>query len=240
MSTNTPASIASSNPCIILAGGLGTRLREAVPDRPKCLAPVGNRSFLEIQLALLAAQGVTDFVLSLGHLADQVQAEALRLGDRFSIRCVIEPQPLGTGGAIAFAMTASGLTEALVTNGDTFLGGDLRAMCLPLLMESGERARMAVIEVEDRHRYGGVQIDAGHVRGFAEKGQSGPGPINAGLYRLSAEVFADAAPGESFSFETRILPSLASTGQLRAQALDGAFTDIGVPDDYYRFCAEHG
>jgi D-glycero-alpha-D-manno-heptose 1-phosphate guanylyltransferase len=225
--------------CIILAGGLGTRLKSAVPDRPKCLAPVGDQSFLEIQLGLLAQQGVTAFVLSLGHMAQQVVAEANRLRARFDVRTIIEPSPLGTGGAIAFAMRSLGLDEVLVTNGDTFLDGNLYAMLQPLDLPLQELARMAVIQVPDRRRFGGVQAVGDRVSGFYEKGASGPGWINAGLYRLHASVFDSLQPGSAFSFEAQILPGLAANGKLRCCQMDGAFTDIGVPHEYYRFCSEH-
>jgi D-glycero-alpha-D-manno-heptose 1-phosphate guanylyltransferase len=226
-------------PCIILAGGLGTRLQSAVPDRPKCLAPVGDRSFLEIQLELLVQQGVTDFVLSLGYLAKQVVEEVNRLRDRFDVRTVIEPQPLGTGGAMAFTMRYLGLDEVLVTNGDTFLGGNLSAMLQPLDLNRQELARMAVIHVPDRRRFGGVQALGDRVVSFSEKGASGPGWINAGLYRLHAMVFDSPQPCSAFSFETQILPGLAANGKLGASQIDGVFTDIGIPDEYYRFCSEH-
>lgn len=225
--------------CIILAGGLGTRLQSAVPGRPKCLAPVGDRSFLEIQLGLLAEQGVTTFVLSLGHLAQQVVAEANRLRARFDVRSVIEPSPLGTGGAVAFAMRSLDLDEVLVTNGDTFLGGNLSAMLQPLDLRLQELARMAVIQVPDRERFGGVRAVGDRVTGIAEKGASGPGWINAGLYRMHSKVFEAQPPGSAFSLETQILPSLAANGTLGACRIDGAFTDIGIPDEYYRFCLEH-
>lgn len=226
-------------PCIILAGGLGKRLQSAVPDRPKCLAPVGGRSFLEIQLGFLSQQGVTVFILSLGHLAHQVVAEANRLCARFDVRTVIEPSPLGTGGAIAFAMSSLGLDEVLVTNGDTFLGGSLSAMLQPLDLPRQELARMAVIHVPDRRRFGGVQADGDRVTNFSEKGAGGPGWINAGLYRLHAKVFDAQQHGSVFSFENQILPSLAVNGKLGACQIDGTFTDIGIPEEYFRFCSEH-
>jgi D-glycero-alpha-D-manno-heptose 1-phosphate guanylyltransferase len=230
--------VSNAHPCIVLAGGLGTRLRSLVADRPKCLAPVGRRSFLELQLDLLAAQGVDCFVLSLGHLAEQVVAEAQRMKGRHHIELVVEDQPLGTGGAVAHAMRTVGLSEALVTNGDTFLGGDLRAMLRPL--GEDEDGRMAVLEVADRARYGGVQVRDGRVRGFVEKGHAGPGAINAGLYHLRARVFDAFEAGSPFSLEAAVLPALASSGRLGAVPIEGEFTDIGVPEDYLQFCVRHG
>jgi len=221
--------------CIVLAGGFGTRLRSVVPDLPKCLAPVGDRSFLEIQLSFLAAQGVTDFVLSLGYLSELVELEAARLRPRYSIRTVVETEPLGTGGAAAFTMRTCGLTEALLTNGDTFLGGSLAAMLAPLAVADGQVARMAVLQAPNRARFGGVTLEGDLVVGFTEKGLQGGGYINAGLYRLHRSLF-ERETSTQFSLETAILPTLAQSRQLGAAVIDGEFTDIGVPEDYLRFC----
>ena len=111
--------------CIVLAGGLGTRLRDAVPDRPKCLAPVGEHPFLELQLRALAAQGINRFVLSLGYMADMIQAAVKDFAVDAYIDCVVEPHPLGTGGAILHAMRHSKLDEAIAVNGDTMVNADL-------------------------------------------------------------------------------------------------------------------
>ena len=230
----------SNDTCIILAGGLGTRLRAAVPDKPKCLAPVGARSFLEVQLDMLARQGISRFVLSLGHLATMVEDEAQRLSGRFDIRTVTEHQPLGTGGAMLWALQQAGLDEALVTNGDTFLGGSLQGMLTPLDGASDEWVRMATTEVPDRGRFGGVAMQGERVTGFLEKGLSGAGAINAGFYRVSLRCFQGHSVGQVFSFETDVLAPLAQGGKVTACATHGAFTDIGVPDDYHRFCAEYG
>ena len=225
--------------CLILAGGLGLRLRNAVPDRPKCLAPIGSRSFLEIQLETLASQGITDFTLVLGHQSQQVQAEADRLASRFRIDCVVEPHPLGTGGAIAFAMDALSLAETLVVNGDTFVGGSLDSMVAPLDLGRGELIRMAVTEVENRARYGGIELIGDRVVGFFEKGYTGSGIINAGIYRISSHVFSKSEIGSAFSLESDTLKKICRSGNLFAYPVDGEFVDIGIPVDYFRFCSEH-
>jgi D-glycero-alpha-D-manno-heptose 1-phosphate guanylyltransferase len=226
--------------CVVLAGGLGTRLREAVADVPKCLAPVGSRSFLEIQIGALLAAGVGDIVLSLGHMANQVVSAVARMEHRGRVRHVVEPSLLGTGGAIAFALDTLGLDEVLVANGDTHLEGDISAMLQPLDRAGGELLRMAVVQVADRGRFGGVQLDAQQrVRGFLEKGQSGPGCINAGLYRLCRATL-HASTDVPYSLELRVLPGLVERGAVFAVAIEGSFMDIGVPNDYFRFCALHG
>ncbi len=225
--------------CIILAGGLGTRLRGVVGDRPKCLAPIGARPFLAIQLDTLFAAGVGEVVLSLGFGAEQVIDAVRADAARRPIRWVVEPALLGTGGAIAHVLDALALDEAWVANGDTYLDGDLSALHPPLDRAGGERLRMALVTVPDRGRFGGVEVDAqGRVSGFLEKGQQGPGLINAGLYRLARAALPASRVG-AYSLEADVLPGLVAQGAVTGCALPGRFTDIGVPEDYRRFCAEH-
>lgn len=225
-----------STPCIVLAGGLGTRLRSAVPNLPKCLAPIAGRPFLEWQLRSLAERGIERFVLALGHGAEDV-IESLRQpwAHALSIDTVIERELLGTGGAARYAMDELGLDEALIANGDTFLGGSLQAMLLPLNIEKGELMRIATVQVSDRARFGGVAVDTEQrVTAFLEKGQTGSGSINAGLYRIHRNAINSEYSG-SFSMETQIMPRLIEKGSLQARELAGPFIDIGVPDDYRLF-----
>lgn len=225
-----------STTCIVLAGGLGTRLRSVVPDLPKCLAPIAGRPFLEWQLRSLAMRGVDRFVLALGHGADVV-LESLRhpWARGFSIVTVIERELLGTGGAARFAMDEIGLDDALISNGDTFLGGSLLTMLAPLDLEGGELMRIATVHVSDRARFGGVAVNAAQrVTAFLEKGQTGPGPVNAGLYRIHRQAF-DFRDEGVFSLETQVMPRLVKKCSLQARAIAGPFIDIGVPADYYLF-----
>lgn len=225
-----------STVCIVLAGGLGTRLRSFVPDLPKCLAPIAGRPFLEWQLYSLAERGIEHFVLALGHGAKAVldalkQPWALNL----SIDAVIESDLLGTGGAARFAMEKSELSEVLIANGDTFLGGSIQSMLLPLGLADGELMRIATVQVQDRARFGGVSVDdCQHVSAFLEKGQLGAGPINAGLYRINRRAFDGQGPG-TFSLETQLMPRLVAANALQARILAGPFIDIGVPEDYQLF-----
>ena len=222
----------------MLAGGLGTRLRQAVADRPKCLAPVGGRSFVELQLEMLRRRGIESFVLSLHHQAHLVVRAVEPLAETLKVQMLVEPEPLGTGGAVAYAMRSWGLEDALVTNGDTWLDADLQAMLEPPLDQAGgERMRIATVEVAERSRYGGVELGAdGRVARFLDKGCSGAGLINAGLYRLQLDALEPAGARQHFSLEADVLPALAAAGALGAARLDGVFVDIGVPEDYRRFC----
>jgi len=230
---------AAAPTCIVLAGGLGTRLRSVIADRPKCLAPIGSRPFLDLQVAQLLDQGVGRVVLSLGFMADQVVEAARLFRDAQRVSHVIEPEQLGTGGAVAFALDALGLEEALVANGDTFLDGDLSAMLAPLDRAAGEWFRMALVEVPDRSRFGGVASDAeGWATHFVPKGEARPGHINAGLYRLCRAALPAHRAG-AYSLESNVLPALVHDRRVRVAPVAGEFTDIGVPDDYRLFCARH-
>jgi D-glycero-alpha-D-manno-heptose 1-phosphate guanylyltransferase len=232
--------MSAAPPCIVLAGGLGTRLKSVLADRPKCLAPVGQTVFLDIQLQALRAQGVTDFVLSLGHLSEQVLHWLHAQPQWSTVRTVVEPAPLGTGGAIAYAMDALGLEEALIANGDTFLDGSLAAMLEPLAADRGEWFRMALVEVPDRARFGGVSLaEGGRITGFIPKGSTTAGAINAGLYRLRRGCLP-ASIGQALSVEAETLPGLVEQGHVFGVPIEGAFIDIGVPADYAAFCARHG
>lgn len=225
-----------SIPCIVLAGGLGTRLRSAVPDLPKCLAPIAGRPFLEWQLRSLVERGIKHFVLALGHGATDV-LDSLRQpwARSLSIDTVIERELLGTGGAARFAMDESGLKDALIVNGDTFLGGALQTMLTPLDLDGGELMRIATVQVSDRTRFGGVAVDAEQrITAFLEKGQTGAGPINAGLYRIHRNAF-DYEDQGTFSMETQVMPRLVAKGALQAREIVGPFIDIGVPADYRLF-----
>ncbi len=205
---------------------------------PKCLAPVGNRTFLEVQLEELSRRGVQHFVLSIGYLGEQVVDAVKKFGRRFEISIVQEEKPLGTGGALLNSLATLGLHEVLVANGDTLVRADLDELHRPLNTKECEKLRMAVINVADRARFGGVVIDNERIIGFLEKGVLGEGLINAGLYRLSIRAFEGRSVGDSFSFESEIIPRLVTRCEARVSLLEGSFIDIGVPHDYARLCRQ--
>lgn len=223
-------------PCIVLAGGLGTRLQSVVRDRPKCLAPVRGRSFLELQLRSLADRGIDSFILALGFRAGDVEKELTSgWAQQFRIDVVTERGPLGTGGAIKNAMRSAAVKEAIVVNGDTYVGGQLDCMWATRNPSANNKTLMAAVNVFNRSRFGGVNIDAqGKVSSFLEKMTAGPGLINAGIYRISLETL-EQVKLDKFSLEELLLPRLASEGSLYAQEIQGPFIDIGTPDDYRIF-----
>jgi D-glycero-alpha-D-manno-heptose 1-phosphate guanylyltransferase len=222
--------------CILLAGGLGTRLRGAVPGVPKCLAPVAGRPFLQVQLAQLASQGIERFVLALGYLAEQVIQVAKGLKSSFHVEWIVEQRPLGTGGATLFAMHGAALSEAVVANADTFLRADLSALLAPLDRDRAEDIRMIAVQSGDASRFGRVVVRDGKVKAFMAGGSPRSGLINTGIYRVHRNAFAKYRPEQSFSLEADVIEDLTAQGKVAAAVVIGTFTDIGVPEDYFRFC----
>lgn len=220
----------------MLAGGFGSRLKSVVSDVPKPLAPIGDVPFLHYQIENWIAQGVRSFVFLLHHQADLVEGFLERsksdLLSRCLVRSVTEPTPLDTGGAVAYAVRQLNLDgEFLVANADTWLGGGIRQ-----LGEAGADA-LLVVSQPDVGRYGQVEFDPGNrVTGFREKGDSrGSGWINAGMCLLKAAHFREWQ-GERLSLEQAVFPRLLSDRSLKAVPVRTDFLDIGVPEDYERFC----
>lgn len=221
---------------LILAGGLGTRLRNVVSDVPKPLAPVGSMPFLHYQIEHWIAQGARSFVFLLHHHADLIdrfiEERHSSLLANCDVKSIVEPQLLDTGGAVAYAVRQLGLDgEFIVTNADTWLGSGVREL------SNAGADTMLVVKQEDVSRYGQVDFDdAGFVRAFREKGESrGVGWINAGMGVLRAEHFRKWN-GERLSLEKDVFPKLLAARQLRVVPLDSNFIDIGVPADYLKFC----
>lgn len=218
---------------IVLAGGFGTRLRGIVDDVPKPLAPVAGRPFLAWLLDRLAAGGIRRCILATGYMADVIEQ---RIGARWQgmeIAYSVESEPLGTGGAIRLAATRLLGGAAHVLNGDTWLEYD------PSALESAAhnaRAPMAIAlaRVDDVARYGAVDIDRRRVTGFREKGEAGPGWVNAGCYFLGADALTRLPAQDAFSFEQAVLQARTRAGEVAAFTDTAGFIDIGVPDDYAR------
>jgi D-glycero-alpha-D-manno-heptose 1-phosphate guanylyltransferase len=216
---------------IVLAGGLGTRLRELVPDLPKPMAPVAGRPFLEILLSMLAKKGFTRVILSLGFMSEKI---ICHFGDRYmdmELVYEVESRPLGTGGAIRAALVRCETDHVFVFNGDTYL--DLEVDALELMWHSGHHPIIVVREVPDTTRFGKVEVHAGQVRGFLEKGISGSGLINAGCYVLPKTALDDFALDLPFSLETEFFINYLSKIRFESFVTHGQFIDIGVPDDYH-------
>lgn len=221
---------------LVLAGGFGTRLRTAVGNTPKALAPIGDIPFLQLQLENWHSQGVREFVFLLQHQADKVIdfliVQKSGLLQDCIVDWVIEPIPMGTGGAVALAVRELGLVgDFLVTNADTWLDKGI------IELNSARGPAIAVKKLPDVSRYGQVIFDPqGWITCFAEKSSMpSPGWINTGLCRLSTAFFDDW-DGNPFSMERDMFVELVQGGKLQALPLDTSFMDIGVVEDYSRFC----
>jgi D-glycero-alpha-D-manno-heptose 1-phosphate guanylyltransferase len=220
---------------LVLAGGFGTRLRPAVANVPKALAPVNGVPFLQFQIENWLSQGLRQFTFLLYHQADQIidflQEQQYGLLKDIQVDWLIESTPMDTGGAIAHAVKTRNLKDHfLMTNADTWLGGGFREM-----MQSTEPT-VAVINLADVSRYGQVRFDDDlRVTAFTEKNdQCAAGWINAGLCYLNADLFHNW-DGHPFSLERVLFTKLVVERRLTVVPLQTDFIDIGVPADYYRF-----
>ena len=220
---------------LVLAGGLGTRLKPRFADRPKSLAPLGGRPFLVHQLEWLARFGLHDVVLCAGVGAEQVR-ETLGDGSAFGVRIEysIEDRALGTGGALKLAARhVQGPT--LVMNGDTLVACDPWGI-ERARWESGAEGAMALFHVEDAASRGRVERDEeGWVERFIEKDEEffGPAWVSGGLYAFSERLWERLPEGPS-SLERDVLPALAAEHRLRGVPLEGTFYDIGTPEEWER------
>ena len=220
---------------VLLVGGLGTRLRSAVPSIPKALACVGSKSFLELLIQQLHSQGFNRLVMCTGYLADQIENQ-FGIGHDWAVTIEYsrETKSLGTAGAIKLA--AQYLRECpdfLVMNGDSFMEIDLHDL-LRFHRAHGGLISIAVVEVEDASRYGTVRLNSGNkVTRFLEKtGEHTAGLINAGIYVFSEAVLHHIPEGP-VSLEKAVFPHLIEHG-IYAFKQDGFFIDIGTPEDYSR------
>jgi D-glycero-alpha-D-manno-heptose 1-phosphate guanylyltransferase len=216
---------------LILAGGLGTRLRSVVSDRPKVLAEVGGRPFITYLLDQLAQAGFQAVTLLTGYRGDMVEAQLGLAYGGIQVGYSVEESPLGTGGAIRAAARVIACDQLLVLNGDTFFVMDYRQL---VELVPGGSDLMACRRVADVGRYGAVQLDpSGGITALAEKSAVGTGLINGGIYVLNREAIA-SWPETVFSIETDYFPKRMADERLLGVACDGAFIDIGVPDDLLR------
>lgn len=218
---------------VVLAGGLGTRLRSAVGETPKVMAPIAGRPFLEHVLVELDRQGFRHVILAVGYKKEAVIAHFGKSFRGLSLAYSEEQRLLGTGGGVKQALGLASAGLCFVLNGDTWVDLDYAEM-QRAHREHRAQLSIAVREVPDVSRFGAVEIESGRLARFLEKGREGPGFINAGVYLLSTDIFAGLMLPEAFSLERDFLvPNLATLSPL-AFPVTGDFIDIGIPEDYQR------
>jgi D-glycero-alpha-D-manno-heptose 1-phosphate guanylyltransferase len=221
---------------IILAGGLGTRLRDVIGEEtPKCMAQVAGQPFLHYLLQYAAQQGIQRVVLSLGHKSNAVTGWLSTQKFPLEIGWVIEQEPLGTGGGIQLALKACKSENVVVLNGDTMFHIPLRSGLLQRHSLKGSETTIALKALENFERYGIVeQNEKGTITAFQEKAPRQKGLINGGVYCINRLAFLDRQLPEKFSFEKDYLERFVSEGKFYGYEDAGYFIDIGVPQDYER------
>lgn len=220
---------------IVLAGGLGTRLKSIVSDVPKPMADIDGTPFLELLLDNLARQGARQFILCVSHLREVI---IRHFGDRYQgipIRYSIEKEALGTGGAIRQAFEQYKLEDALVVNGDTFVKADYARFVHEC---SGNALAVMLKAVDDANRYGYVETEGRSIVSFHEKRpDKTPGLINAGVYLIRADL-VQMFFRKKFSFEKDFLETRIASIKPAFFMAEDYFIDIGVPESYMQACRE--
>ncbi|MCL4499483.1 MAG: nucleotidyltransferase family protein [Chloroflexi bacterium] len=218
---------------VILAGGLGTRLRPVVENLPKSMAPVAGRPFLEHQLLHLKENGFSHAVMLVGFKAEAIVeyfGDGARLGMELSYS--VEHEPLGTAGALSNAKHA--LDERfLLLNGDSFFDVNYNKL-VEIHAEKRAVLALALTEAPDASRFGSVRMaEDGWVVGFNEKSQGASGLINGGVYVVEKKIFSGLRPGKKYSLEHEVIPDLIRDGRpVCAMFSQGFFIDIGTPESY--------
>lgn len=224
---------------IVLAGGLGTRLRNTVPDVPKPMAPVRGRPFLAHQMDYWVEQGVTRFVIAVGYKHQQIQDYFRATYKGIPVEYAVEATPLGTGGGLLLAARSFASDELFVVlNGDTFFAVSLHSL-ISFHMQRQSDWTVAVFRSPDTKRYLGMDIaQDGRILSLTSRRPTNSlGLVNGGVYLLSPTTLGrlDMNPCVNASLEDELLPAcLAGGGRIFGSECAGRFIDIGIPEDYKR------
>ena len=228
---------------ILLCGGMGTRLRSVVSDRPKPMADICGKPFLQYLLEMLRDKGITEVIFALGYMGEMIE-EYFQDGSAFGLKIAYsyEEEPLGTGGAIRNALPKILEEEVLVLNADTYFPMDYQGL-YRFHQENDGDFSLATREVPDISRYGAVRRDAaGRILAWNEKledgGQPLAGEINGGIYVMKKSLIAEIPEGKQ-SLEQDCIPKWLSEGKrIFGLPFEGYFMDIGIPKDYQQFITD--
>lgn len=217
---------------VLIVGGLGTRLRPALSDRPKALGEVGGRPFVTYLLDQLYDTGISKVVLCTGYKGQMLEDF---LGDRYRSLDLIysrEPRPLGTGGAIRYAQDYFKSPTILVMNGDSFIDVSMSDV-LDYHDSQNTALTMVVSQIDDVSRFGVVEVTEDKVVAFKEKNQqAGEGLINAGIYVLDKTLLSLIPESMVYSLEKEFFPALAEEREISAFKTNADFIDIGTPESF--------
>jgi len=221
---------------ILLSGGLGTRLRGLFPDIPKALAPILGKPFIEHQINWLHNQGIQHVHIAAGYMADSI--ESWFQGHKVleaKITLSRESKPLGTGGAIKYAVQFVPACEHyLVLNGDTLMPNLSIQGLFKTHQQQHTGLTMAVTEIPDASRYGTVVLnDQMHVVSFVEKSiAAGSGYVNGGVYCIRNTTLDLIPASEACSLEKDIFPRLVRSNAIMSQRVSPPLLDMGTPEGH--------
>jgi len=218
---------------IILAGGMGTRLQEVVSDLPKPMAQINGKPFLYYLFQWLKQYPIEKLILSVGYLSESIIEY---FGDSFCkipIEYVLEEKPLGTGGAIRFALQKTSGRNTLIINGDTYFPSDINAFYL-FHLNNGHLFSIALKRMKNFSRYCSVKCHENTILKFNEKKFCSNGLINGGIYLADRQFFDSKSLPEVFSLENEIFEKEAGSSNLKGLIFDNLFIDIGIPEDYQK------
>ena len=220
-------------PCLILAGGLGTRLRPVVKDVPKCLAPINGEPFIDLLIQQLIAQGINKFVFCVGFGSEQVISHINGKYPFIDKSFSEEESPLGTGGAIMQGLKYLDKDDPVVVlNGDTFAEVNYSTLTRKVL-EVPNALHVSLFKVTKPDRFSVAKLSETNDVSFSKKNpQAKTALINAGVYSFRPSIFAGSTYPNVFSFEDRFLHQATSQVPLKGTVFKGQFLDIGVPKDY--------
>lgn len=218
---------------IILAGGMGTRLRQIVPDLPKPMAPVNGMPFLFYLLQWLGKYDVRNVIISAGYRSEEITAYFGNSFGNIELDYAIEEKALGTGGAVMYALSKASGNNILIVNGDTWFPVDLTGLST-FHAGTGSKFTIALKKMENFSRYGTVECRGDIIVRFNEKRFCPSGLINGGIYMAGIKFLEDQHMPEVFSLEKDLLEKKAGTGELMCRVFDDPFIDIGIPEDYLR------
>jgi len=220
---------------IILAGGFGTRLKHIVNDVPKPMAPINDIPFLSFLMKKMSDIGIKHIVLSTGYLHEKIESWYNHSFEGMKISYARETEPLGTGGAILFALEKTTTENILILNGDTLFDIDFEYFD-NFFHTKKTLLAVALRKLEDVSRYGSVSIDNNSkIISFAEKNKTtGEGLINGGIYLLNKSWLKNLNLPKLFSFEKEILEKLYKELDFYGLPFNNYFIDIGIPEDYER------
>ncbi len=217
---------------IILAGGLGTRLRSVVSELPKCMAPVAGKPFLFYVIEHLLKHGVDNFIFSVGYKSEIIVAYLNDHYPHLNKQFSIEEEPLGTGGAIKLSCNLTSAKNVLVLNGDTLFRVDVHKLT-SFHIAHGAVCTLSLKPMQHFSRYGTVELKSDFtIIGFEEKKELEAGLINGGVYALNVAAFLNEELPQKFSFEKDYLEAYVTKRKMIGLLQDEYFIDIGIPSDF--------